>query len=59
MRGYEVEPDRFVTITDDELEAIAPKLSQEIDLRRFVPLADVDPMYFERGYFLVPGKAIR
>ncbi len=56
VRGYEVEPDRFVTITDDELEAIAPKLSQEIDLRRFVPLADVDPMYFERGYFLVPGK---
>ena len=56
VRGYEVEPDRFVTVTDDELEAIAPKLSQEIDLRRFVPLTDVDPMYFERGYFLVPGK---
>ena len=56
VRGYEVEPDRFVAITDDELEAIAPKLSQEIDLRRFVPLAEIDPMYFERGYFLVPGK---
>ena len=56
VRGYEVEPERFVAITDDELEAIAPKLSQEIDLRRFVPVSDIDPMYFERGYFLVPGK---
>ncbi len=56
MRGYEVEPGRYIAITDDELEAIAPKLSQEIDLRRFVPLSDIDPMYFERGYFLVPGK---
>jgi DNA end-binding protein Ku len=56
VRGYEVEPDRFVAITDDELKAIAPKLSQEIDLRRFVPLSDIDPMFFERGYFMVPGK---
>ena len=43
-------------MTDDELRALAPKLSQEIDLTRFVPLADIDPMHFEHGYFLVPGK---
>jgi DNA end-binding protein Ku len=63
VRGYEVEKDRFVVVTDDELRALAPKLSQEIDLTRFVPLADIDPMYFEHGYFLVPtkrsGKAYR
>ena len=56
VRGYEIEKDRFVVVTDEELKALAPKLSQEIDLRRFVPLADVDPMHFEHGYYLVPGK---
>lgn len=56
VRGYEVDKDRFVVVTDDELRALAPKLSQEIDLTRFVPLADIDPMHFEHGYFLVPGK---
>lgn len=63
VRGYEVDKDRFVVVTDDELRALAPKLSQEIDLTRFVPLADIDPMHFEHGYFLVPtkrsGKAYR
>jgi DNA end-binding protein Ku len=56
VRGYEVDKDRFVVVTDDELRALAPKLSAEIDLTRFVPLADIDPMHFEHGYFLVPGK---
>lgn len=56
VRGYEVEKDRFVVVTDEELEALMPKLSQEIDLTRFVPLADIDPMRFEHGYFLVPSK---
>ncbi len=56
VRGYEFEKDRFVVVTDEELEAVAPKLSQEIDLSRFVPLADIDPMRFEHGYFLIPSK---
>ena len=56
VRGYEYEKDRFVVVTDEELEGVAPKLSQEIDLSRFVPLADVDPMRFEHGYFLIPSK---
>ena len=56
VRGYEYEKDRFVVVTDEELEGVAPKLSQEIDLSRFVPLADIDPMRFEHGYFLIPSK---
>jgi len=56
VRGYEFEKDRFVVVTDEELEGVAPKLSQEIDLSRFVPLADIDPMRFEHGYFLIPSK---
>jgi DNA end-binding protein Ku len=54
VRGHEVEPDRFVVIEDEELDALAPEKSREIDLQRFVPLADIDPMHFENAYFLVP-----
>jgi DNA end-binding protein Ku len=56
VRGYAVEKDKFVVVKDDELDAIAPQKSQEIDLRRFVPVDEIDPMYFERAYFLAPGK---
>jgi DNA end-binding protein Ku len=55
VRGYEIEDDRFIVVTDDELEALEPLKSRDIDLRRFVPQDDIDPMYFERGYFLAPG----
>ena len=53
-RGYEIEKDRFVVVEDEELEALAPEKSREIDLKRFVPVTDLDPIYFERAYFLVP-----
>lgn len=54
VRGYEVEKDQFVVIEDDELEALAPEKSREIDLKRFVALDEIDPVHFERAYFLVP-----
>lgn len=56
VRGYEVERGKFIEVEDDELESLMPEKSREIDLRRFVPLADVDPIYFERAYFLVPSE---
>jgi DNA end-binding protein Ku len=56
VRGYEVEKDEFVIVQDEELEALAPEMSREIDLKRFVPVDQIDPMYFERGYFLTPDK---
>lgn len=56
VRGYEVEKDRFVVVEDEELDSIAPDKSQEIDLRRFVAMSEIDPIYFERAYFLTPGK---
>jgi DNA end-binding protein Ku len=55
VRGYEVEKDKYVVVEDDELEALAPEKSREIDLQRFVAVSDIDPAYFERAYFLVPG----
>lgn len=56
VRGYELDKEHYVAVEDKELEALAPEKSQEIDLRRFVALADINPVYFERGYFLVPDK---
>jgi DNA end-binding protein Ku len=56
VRGYEVEQDRFVIVRDEELDALAPEKSREIDLKRFVPREQIDPIWFERGYFLAPEK---
>ncbi|HUP89086.1 MAG TPA: Ku protein [Longimicrobiales bacterium] len=55
VRGYEYAKDKYVVVTDDELEALAPKKSRDIDLRRFVPANDIEPIYFERSYFLAPA----
>jgi DNA end-binding protein Ku len=55
VHGYELGKGKVVVVTDQELEALAPKKSREIDLRRFVDRDSIDPLYFERSYFLVPG----
>jgi DNA end-binding protein Ku len=55
VRGYEIEKDRYVVVTDEELERLAPEKSRDIDLRRFVEESEIPPMYFERAYFLVPA----
>lgn len=57
VRGYELEKDRFVMIEDDELDALDPEKSREIDLAQFVSLHALSPLYFERAYFLVPDGA--
>ncbi len=56
VRGYEIEKDRFVVVEDDELERIAPERTRDIDLRVFVDADEVDPMHFERAYYLTPGE---
>jgi DNA end-binding protein Ku len=55
VRGYEIEKGKFVVVSDDELEAIEPRKSREIDLQLFVDRSEIDPMYFDRGYFLAPA----
>ena len=54
VRSYEIEKYHYVVVEDEELEALEPKRSREIDLKRFVPLTSISPVYFERAYFLVP-----
>ena len=56
VRGYEIEKYHYVVVEDEELEALEPKKSREIDLKRFVPLSSINPVYFERAYFLVPDS---
>ena len=56
MRGYPIGDDRFVVVEDEELEALDPEKSHEIDLSRFVDQDEVDPMLFERGCFLAPDR---
>lgn len=54
VRGYEVADNKFVIVTDEELERLAPEKTRDIDLKQFVPADSISPIYFERGYFLVP-----
>lgn len=55
VRGYEIEKDRFVIVDDDELERLAPERTRDIDVRRFVKASEIDPMYFERAYYMAPA----
>jgi DNA end-binding protein Ku len=55
VRGYELNKGKYVTVTDEELERLAPEKTRDIDLTRFVKEEEIPPLYFERGYFLVPA----
>ena len=55
LRGYEIEKDKYVIVTDEELERLAPEKTRDIDLKLFVPEDSIPPIYFERGYFLTPA----
>jgi DNA end-binding protein Ku len=54
VRGYEISKDKFVVVTDDELERLAPEKTRDIDLTKFVKEDSIPPVHFERGYFLTP-----
>jgi len=56
IRGYEIDKDKYVVVTDEELERLAPESSRDIDLRRFVDLQSIPPLYFDRSYFLAPSE---
>jgi DNA end-binding protein Ku len=54
VKGYEITPDRFVTITNEELEALDPKATRTVDIEEFVDLAEIDPIYYDHNYYLAP-----
>lgn len=56
VKGYEVGPDQYVRVRESELEAIAPEGSRTIEIMDFVPLTQIDPVYFDRSYYLEPAE---
>ena len=56
VKGYEISPDRYVTITPEELEALEPQKTRTIDIEDFVDLEQIDPIYYDHPYYLVPDK---
>src|SRR5215204_5146284 len=56
VKGYELSKERYVVITFDELEALDPEKSRTIDIEDFVDLAEIDPVYYDHPYYLVPDK---
>jgi DNA end-binding protein Ku len=55
VKGYEVEPGRFVMLSPEELRSLRPERSRVIDIQEFVSLDDIDPVYFDRTYYVSPG----
>jgi DNA end-binding protein Ku len=57
VKGYEIEKDRFVVVTDEEIEDVRLESTRTIDIDRFVDERDIDRLYWNDPYFLVPdGK---
>jgi len=54
VKGYEIGPDRYVTITSEELDALAPDKTRTIDIEDFVDLEEIDPIYYDHPYYLAP-----
>ena len=55
VRGFEIDKNKYVVITDEELERLEPEKTRDINLTQFVPADSIPPLYFERGYFLTPA----
>lgn len=56
VRGFEVEKDKFVTVSEEELEGCAPDKTRAIQITDFVELDEIDPIYYERPYYILPTK---
>jgi DNA end-binding protein Ku len=54
VKGYEIEKDRFVVIRQDELDAARPKGTKAIEIQDFVELDEIDPLFFDRPYYVAP-----
>jgi DNA end-binding protein Ku len=57
VKGYEIGPERYVVVTPEELDALAPEKTRSIDIEDFVDLDQIDPIYYDHPYYLVPDKS--
>jgi DNA end-binding protein Ku len=56
VRGYEYARGQYVVLTEDEIKAMQRKSDQSIEIEEFIPIEQVDPIYFEKSYLLGPDK---
>ena len=56
VRGFQLPTGDLVTVSDEELEDVAPPRSRTIEIEEFVDLAQIDPVYFEKSYYVAPGR---
>ncbi|MEA2352099.1 MAG: end-binding protein Ku [Thermoleophilaceae bacterium] len=56
VKGYEISPDQYVVVTPEELEALDPKKTKTIDIEEFVDLEEIDPLFYDHPYYLLPGQ---
>jgi DNA end-binding protein Ku len=57
VKGYEYEKDHYVTLTDKELDSLPVPSARAIEIERFVEADEIDPIYFQKSYYLVPEGA--
>lgn len=55
-RGWKVGPDEYVMVTDEDLESVAAEKRETMEITDFVDIAEIDPIYFEKPYYLIPDK---
>jgi DNA end-binding protein Ku len=55
VKGFEIAPDRYVVIEPGELEALEPKKTKTIEIEDFVELSQIDPVFYDHPYYMVPG----
>ena len=58
VKGYEVSKGDYVIVSDDELADVKIESSHTIDIEKFVPKADIDPLYFDNNYYLTPDDKV-
>ena len=56
VKGFEIAPDRYVILKQEELDALDPRHTKTIDIEAFVELADIDPVYYDSAYHLAPAQ---
>jgi DNA end-binding protein Ku len=57
VKGYEVEKERYVIVSDEDVKQIAPASSDNMEILEFVKAEGIDPIYFDASYFMVPEEA--
>lgn len=57
VRGFEIGPEKYIVVTDEELESLSPERSRSIEIVDFIDSDEVDPVYYDRPYYLVPSKS--